>query len=77
MSNRLTTEAATRAILRGMVRDARAGRVHVDGGPDWQRLRVQAFRFFVVLPAVRAADSCVRFLARTARAWRSPIGSAR
>jgi hypothetical protein len=77
MSNRLTTEAATRAILRGMARDARAGRVHVDGGLDWQRLRMEAFRCFVVSPALSAADSCVRFLARTVRAWRSPIGSPR
>ncbi len=68
MSNRPAPEtdpiAAARNILRGMARDAQEGRLLPEGGPAWQRLRAEAFRYFIGVPILRACRACLRLLAR-------------
>lgn len=44
---------AARAALRGLMHDARSGRLFWDGGPEWEQVRLQAWRRLVLAPALR------------------------
>ncbi len=52
-----------RCILRGMTADARQSRRLGDGGPDGERLRLLAFRYFVWRPIFHGGRTCLRGLA--------------
>ena len=60
-----------RGILRGMAADARQGRRLGDGGPDWERLRLHAFRYFVLRPIFHGGRACLRGLAAARAATRA------
>jgi hypothetical protein len=65
--------APERAIVRGLVADARAGRVFWDCGPERGRLQMHALRAFVLAPAWRLARRALAAAAVFARlrAWRA------